>query len=165
MADTRLADALKNQPPIKPAGGTPPAPSKPAVDPFLIGTYAGRLNRAILGISNGMKTQYATGLHVYLKHVSPKLADDKDNSLPHALHPHGTSTPLAPRSTSPYLYGNLTFLIGSAIVAFYDVVHGAKTETLDAQLAHLEAIADKQPSAYVVDGSDTKGFVLIPKIV
>ncbi len=158
----KLGTALANQPPIKPTSTALP-PVKPESDPFLIGTYAGRINKAIVAIGQNLKTQWRTDLDAYLRHVSPRLADNGDSALPHSLRPHARSTPAAPRSTNPTLYGNISFLVGSTIVAFYGAVNGAKPDVLLSLLTRIEEIATLGPANFAADGDERKGWTLITK--
>jgi len=117
---------------------------------------AGRLKRAIVKIGEQSKSDLRCVTDRYLTCVRPALADRSDSEFPRSVHRH----PRDPDRSQVGGFGNvLCFLIGNAILSYYDAVRGIKTPHLLVRVRYVEEVAGDL-SRFKVYGTDYDGYIL-----
>jgi len=118
---------------------------------------AHRLKKAIVKIGEQSKSELRAITDRYLVCLRPALADRGDSDFPRTVRRH-------PRNSDRSQiggYGNvLCFLIGNAILTYYDAVQGVKTPHILVRVKHVEEIAE-DPSSFKVYGTAYAGYTLL----
>lgn len=118
---------------------------------------AARLTRAVVTIGESSKSTLRAITDRYLQCIHPSLADRADSEFPRTVRRH----PVDPNRSQIGGYGNvLSFLIGNAILTYYDLVRDEPAEHLLVRVKHLEEIA-ADPGAVQVHGNDREGYTLL----
>lgn len=122
--------------------------------------YGERLRKAICTIAEaeGTSSQASTIITGFCRFIAPSLATQGQAHFPVTIRYHHRTRS---RSTGRAALDNLFFIIGAAVLDFYDVKN--QWESLEERLQQLEEIAEDGFHRYRVYGTEDTGFTLMLK--